>query len=179
MEKLEEQLENGLLQMKTATLYKGYKAKLLTHEVTCQHLFLSTLEAEEADLTASYADAICAENKEHFGPAKEELQHYRSHFSQHGHLEADDDRNYPQAVYEDECQILCTVNIQTNQVVKILDKCITQSLTDCTGYFPMHHHFCNKVQTTEPFHKDSDITPEGSANVKNECLSLLDLGSDE
>ncbi|KAG1891599.1 uncharacterized protein F5891DRAFT_1197652 [Suillus fuscotomentosus] len=179
MEKLEEQLENGLSQMKTATLYKGYKAKLLTREVARQRLFLSTLEAEEADLTACYADAIRAENKECFGSAEEELQRYRSHFSQCGHLEADDDRNYLQAVYEDECRILRTVNIQTDQVAKILDKCIAQSLTDCTGYFPMRHRFCNEVQTTEPFHKDSDVTPEGSDDVENEHLSLSDLGSDE
>ncbi|KAG2053927.1 hypothetical protein BDR06DRAFT_971999 [Suillus hirtellus] len=172
MEKLEEQLENGLSQMKTATLYKGYKAKLLTHEVAHQRLFLSTLEAEEASLTACYADAICAENKEHFGSAEEELQHYRSHFPQRGRLEADDNRNYLQAVYEDECQILCTVNIQTDQVVKILDKHIAQSLMDCTGYFPMRCCFCNEVQTTEPFHKDSDVTPEGSDDVENEHLSI-------
>jgi hypothetical protein len=96
--------------MKTATLYKGYKVKLLTCKVACQCLFLSTLEAEEANLTATYAGAICAEYQEHFGFA-EEFQHYKKHFSQCGCLEADDDREYLQAVYEDEYQVLCTVSI--------------------------------------------------------------------
>ncbi|KAG1732570.1 hypothetical protein EDB19DRAFT_1831278 [Suillus lakei] len=180
MQKFEEQLENGLLQMKTATLYKGYKGKLLSHKVACQHLFLSTLEAEEANLTATYTDSICAENQEHFGFAEEELQHYRMHFSQCGCLEADDNRDYLQAVYEDECQILCTVSIQTDQVTKILDKHITQSLTNCTGYFTMHCCFHNGVQTTEPFtHEDSDITSDGSDDVEDGSLGLLEVGSNE
>lgn len=177
--KFEEQLENGLSRMKTTTLYKGYKAKLLACEVGRQRLSLATLEVEEASLTVIYADAICAENQEHFGFAEEELQCYRGHFSKRGRLEADKDRDYLQAVYEDECEILRTVSIQTNQVAKILDKRIVQSLKNSTTFSPLHRHFRNGVHITAPFaHEDSDVMSDGSDDMKDE-LRLSDLGSDE
>jgi hypothetical protein len=178
-EKLEEQLEKGLSQMKTSTLYKGYKAKLLSREVARQRLFLSTLEAEEADLTATYADSICAENRERFGLAEEELQRYRKRFSQRGCLDAVD-RDYLQAVYEDECQILRTISVQTDQVAKILDKRIAQSLTNSTGYLPTRRRFRKEVHIAEPYaHEDSDVTSDGSDDAKVERLGLSDDGTDE
>ncbi|KAG2119698.1 uncharacterized protein F5147DRAFT_647595 [Suillus discolor] len=161
--RLEEQLENGLSQMKTATLYKGYKAKLLTREVARQCLFLSTLEAEEADLTASYADAIHAENQEHFGSAEEELQHYRKHFLSVGAWKL----------------------MMTGTIFKLFMKMnvgffalSTSRLIKLRKYWTNISHNLLRT-TTEPFHEDSDVTPDGSDDIENEHLSLSDLGSDD
>jgi hypothetical protein len=100
-------------------------------------------------------------------------------FSKCGRLEADKDRDYFQAVYEDECEILRTISIQTNQVAKILDKHIVQSLKNSTTFSPLHCRFRNGVHITAPFaHEDSDVTSDGSDDMKDE-LRLSDLGSDE
>ncbi|KAG0698878.1 hypothetical protein DFH29DRAFT_1002417 [Suillus ampliporus] len=143
-------------------------------------MFLSTLEAKEADLAATFANAICAENAEHFEFAEEELQRYRKHFSQCGCLEADNDKDYLQAVYKDECEILSTISTQTNQVAKVLDRCIAQSLAQSTGCFPLRHRFHSGVQTTEPFTlEDSDATSDGSDEMRGGSLCMSDLGFDE
>ncbi|KAG1731874.1 hypothetical protein EDD22DRAFT_852821 [Suillus occidentalis] len=118
--KLEEQLESGLSQMSTLTLYKGYKAKLATHEVARQCMLLTTWEIEEADRHSIFLNDIHAENEGQFKSAEQELQCYRKIFSQHGQAELGDDRKYLQAVYQDESDALRVISTQTDQVAKLL-----------------------------------------------------------
>ncbi|KAG1895711.1 uncharacterized protein F5891DRAFT_984014 [Suillus fuscotomentosus] len=47
--------------------------------------------------------------------AEEELQGFRKIFSQHGQAELEDDKQYLQAVYKDECEILCISSPRSNQ----------------------------------------------------------------
>ncbi|KAG2153821.1 hypothetical protein DEU56DRAFT_907301 [Suillus clintonianus] len=79
----------------------------------------------------------------------------------------DDDKDYLQAVYEDECKILRTISAQTDQVAKILDRRIAQSLSQSTGCFPLCRRFLSGVQTTEPFSlEDSDVTSDESDEMR-------------
>ncbi|KAG2127502.1 hypothetical protein DEU56DRAFT_915715 [Suillus clintonianus] len=97
-----------------------------------------------------------------------------------GRLEADDDKDYLQAVYKDECEILHSISAQTDQVAKILDRRIAQCLSQSTGCFPLRRRFLSGVQTTEPFSlEDSDVTSDESDEMRGGNLGTSDFAFDE
>ncbi|KAG2098963.1 uncharacterized protein F5147DRAFT_655941 [Suillus discolor] len=104
-------LENGLAQLHSSTLYKGYKAKLAACKTACQCLVCFT----------AFLDALHTKNEERLGFADKELQSFRKIFSERDCTEVDDDRDYLQAIYEDECKILRVTSAQAEQISKILD----------------------------------------------------------
>ncbi|KAG1864379.1 hypothetical protein F4604DRAFT_1683383 [Suillus subluteus] len=113
-------LENGLAQLRPSTLYKGYKAKLAARETARQRLVVTAWEIEESERFTTFLDALHAENEERFGLADEELQSFRRFFSERDRVQVDDDRDYLQAIYEDECEILRVTSAQAEQISKIL-----------------------------------------------------------
>ncbi|KAG1883752.1 hypothetical protein F4604DRAFT_1677482 [Suillus subluteus] len=115
-----EYLENGLATLHPSTLYKGYKAKLAARETARQRLVVTAWEIEESECFTAFLDALHAENEDQLGLADKELQRFRSFFSEHDRLQVDDDRDYLQAIYEDECKILCVTSAQAEQISKIL-----------------------------------------------------------
>lgn len=135
---LDEQLEAGLSQMKSSTLYKGYKSQLATREAARQHILLATWEIEAVEHQQTFLTAIHAEHVEQFGGAEKELQHYRRIFSQCSLANTIDDRDYLQAVYEDECQALCVINAQADKVAKLLSKRIKDTFLIHSGGFPLY-----------------------------------------
>ncbi|KAG1871822.1 hypothetical protein DFJ58DRAFT_837138 [Suillus subalutaceus] len=98
-------LENGLATLHPSTLYKGYKAKLAACETACQHLVITAWEIEESERFTAFLDALHAENEDQLGLVDKELQRFR---------------DYLQAIYEDECEILCVTSAQAEQISKIL-----------------------------------------------------------
>ncbi|KAG1848907.1 hypothetical protein F4604DRAFT_1687609 [Suillus subluteus] len=115
-----EYLENGLATLHPSTLYKGYKAKLAARETARQRLVVTAWEIEESEHFTAFLDALHAENEDQLGLADKELQRFRSFFSEHDRLQVDDDRDYLQAIYEDECEILRVTSAQAEQISKIL-----------------------------------------------------------
>ncbi|KAG1718385.1 hypothetical protein EDD22DRAFT_855473 [Suillus occidentalis] len=113
-------LESGLKQLRSSTLYKGYKAKLAARETARQRLVVTAWEIEESERLTAFLDALHTENEERLGFANEELRSFRSFLSERGHVEVDDDRDYLQAIYEDECEILRVTSAQAKQISKIL-----------------------------------------------------------
>jgi hypothetical protein len=77
-------------------------------------------EIEESERLTAFLDALHTENEERLGFANEELWSFRSFLSECGHVEVDDDRDYLQAIYEDECEILRITSAQAKQISKIL-----------------------------------------------------------
>ncbi|KAG1900152.1 uncharacterized protein F5891DRAFT_980444 [Suillus fuscotomentosus] len=71
-------LENGLVQLCSLTLYKGYKAKLAARETAHQRLVVTAWEIEESEHFTAFLDALHDENKEQVGFADRELQNLRS-----------------------------------------------------------------------------------------------------
>ncbi|KAG1897488.1 uncharacterized protein F5891DRAFT_1191952 [Suillus fuscotomentosus] len=168
--KFEEQLESGLSQMTTSTLYRGYKAKLATREVARQCMLLTTWEIEEAERHSIFLDGIHAENEERFKLAEWELQCFRKIFSQRGQAELGDDRNYLQAVYQDESEALRIISTQTDQVAKLLSVRVRKAFLKSPEVFPMYPITFSCLSNEEPSDSsdeschvdDSDLDSEAS-----------------
>ncbi|KAG2344879.1 hypothetical protein BDR05DRAFT_998885 [Suillus weaverae] len=137
-QKLEEQLESGLSQMTTLTLYKGYKAKLASHEVARQRMVLAMWEIDEVARYEAFLISIYGENEWRFKMVEGELQGFRKIFSQHGQAELEDDGQYLQAVYEDESEILRVTSAQTDQVANLLSSRVKQAFLKSATAFPLH-----------------------------------------
>ncbi|KAG2148157.1 uncharacterized protein EDB93DRAFT_1250216 [Suillus bovinus] len=56
----------------------------------------------------------------------------------HGQAELEDDKQYLQAVYEDECEILCVSSTQTDQIAKLLSSHVKRAFLKPTAVFPLH-----------------------------------------
>ncbi|KAG2140474.1 uncharacterized protein EDB93DRAFT_1105885 [Suillus bovinus] len=136
--KLDKQLEGGLSQMKSSTLYKGYKSQLATHEAAHQCVLLTTWEIEAVEHQHTFLTAIHAEHVEQFGGAEKELQCYTRIFSQCSLANTAEDKDYIQAIYEDECQALHVINAQADQVVKLLSKRIKDTFLAHSGGFLLY-----------------------------------------
>ncbi|KAG2353054.1 hypothetical protein BDR07DRAFT_1497106 [Suillus spraguei] len=83
-------------------------------------MLVTTWEIEEAERFLEFLDALHVDNKERFGFAQEDLNMFRKLFSECDHSDVNDDRDYLQAVYEDELEVLCIVSLQAEQFSKIL-----------------------------------------------------------
>ncbi|KAG2129438.1 hypothetical protein DEU56DRAFT_915156 [Suillus clintonianus] len=139
-QKFQEQLESGLSQMTTPTSYKGYKAKLASREVARQRMVLATWEIDEA------------------------MQRI---FSQRGQAELEDDKQYLQAVYEDECEILRVASAQTDQVATLLSSRVKQAFLKSAAAFPLYPHGgLSCIGTREPSeHSDPDLSDESEPDL--------------
>ncbi|KAG1908306.1 uncharacterized protein F5891DRAFT_973748 [Suillus fuscotomentosus] len=159
-------LENGLAQLRSSTLYKGYKAKLAARETARQRLVVTAWEIEESERFTAFLDALHSENEERLGFADEELQNFRRIFSERDRTEVDDDRDYLQAIYEDECEILHVTSAQAEQISKILgsrtkDAFLQSGPADSQSRFP-----------SLEIHDDDDIVLDDSSDLdsEEECL---------
>lgn len=124
--------------MTTSTLYKGYKAKLASREVARQRMVLATWEIDEAAQYEAFLIGIHGENEKRFKMAEKELHSFRKILSQRGQAELEDDKQYLQAVYEDECEILHVTSAQTDQVAKLLNSRVKQAFLKSVAAFPLH-----------------------------------------
>ncbi|KAG1881862.1 hypothetical protein C8R48DRAFT_667602 [Suillus tomentosus] len=113
-------LENGLAQMHPSTLYKGYQAQLAARETARQHMLATAWEIEETERFIIFLNAIHADNEDRLKLTDDQLHAFRNLFSERDCIDADDDRDYLQAVYEDECEILKIVASQAEHVAKVL-----------------------------------------------------------
>ncbi|KAG1765675.1 hypothetical protein EDD22DRAFT_950980 [Suillus occidentalis] len=133
IEEHEQLAESGLSQMSLSTLYKAFKAKLASRETARQRLLTTTWELEEAERYTSFLEAFHAENKEVLGLEDAKLERMRAWFSARNKREVEDDTNYLQAVYDDECEILRSLTTQAQQVSKILGKRTDGIFSTSTG----------------------------------------------
>jgi hypothetical protein len=106
--------------MRPSTLYKGYQAQLAARETARQRMLATAWEIEEAERFIAFLDAIHVDNEDRLKFTEERLDSLRGLFSERNHAEVDDDRDYLQAVYEDELEILKTVSSQAEHVSKVL-----------------------------------------------------------
>ncbi|KAG1800874.1 uncharacterized protein HD556DRAFT_1304860 [Suillus plorans] len=106
--------------MRLATLYKGYQAKLAAHETARQCMLVTAWEIEETEHFLEFLDTLHVDNEERLGFTQEDLNIFRKLFSERDRSDVNDDRDYLQAVYEDEMEILRVVLLQAEQFSKIL-----------------------------------------------------------
>jgi hypothetical protein len=110
----------GLAEMNLLTMYKLFKARLAGHEAAHQHLIVTAWMVQEAKHYLEFSKVLNEDSKMHLRSSDEELQRVRASFTSRDHSEIEDNKNYLQAVYDDECNILCTVAAQADIMGKVL-----------------------------------------------------------
>ncbi|KAG1789572.1 hypothetical protein EV424DRAFT_1550140 [Suillus variegatus] len=131
----EDVISNGLLQMNIDTLYKAFKAVLASHEVTRLQVATSLWQVECAERMTALNQALHQENRARLNTKDEQLKKIRNFFSERRRAETDDDTNYPQAVYDDECEMLHAITAQADLVSRCLGPGARHELLASTGNF--------------------------------------------
>jgi hypothetical protein len=76
----------------------------------------------------------------------EQLKKIRDIFSEHDHTEIDNNTNYCQAVYNDECEMLCAITAQAEMISKPLGPHTKHDLSLSTGEAPYLSCVVNTLQ---------------------------------
>ncbi|KAG1855179.1 hypothetical protein DFJ58DRAFT_727619 [Suillus subalutaceus] len=103
-----------------STLYKGYQAQLAARETARQRMLATMWEIEEAEHFIAFLNAMHTDNEDWLKFMDAQLHSFRSLFSERDYTEVDDNRDYLQAVYEDERKILKVISYQAEHVAKVL-----------------------------------------------------------
>jgi hypothetical protein len=109
VQKHEDAISNGLSQMSFGTLYKAFKALLASCKAACHEVATLLWQVEASEHMSTFNQALHQENKMQLNLKDEQLKKIRNIFSEHDCTEIDDNTNYCQAVYNDECEMLCTI----------------------------------------------------------------------
>ncbi|KAG2148851.1 hypothetical protein DEU56DRAFT_909165 [Suillus clintonianus] len=141
----EELIMKGLAEMNLSTLYKLFKARLSGRKAARQHLAVTTWKVQEAKDYLEFSQALNEDNKMHLRNSDEELRRVRVAFTGHSHSEIEDDRNYLQAVYDDECNILRAIAAQADIMGKVLGLSAKSDLLSSRGESSHHPHFTSSV----------------------------------
>jgi hypothetical protein len=119
--------------MHPSTLYKGYQAQLAARETARQRMLATAWEIEETERFIIFLNAIHADNEDRLKLTDDQLHAFRNLFSERDCVDADDDRDYLQAVYEDECEILKIVASQAEHVAKVLGSRVSKAFQHGVG----------------------------------------------
>ncbi|KAG2056598.1 hypothetical protein BDR06DRAFT_1005903 [Suillus hirtellus] len=90
-------------------------------------------EIEEAEHFIVFLNAMHADNEDQLKFTNDQLCSFRSLFSEHDCTDVNNDRDYLQAVYEDEYDILKAISSQAEHVVKVSGSCISKSFQSGVG----------------------------------------------
>ncbi|KAG1887538.1 uncharacterized protein F5891DRAFT_988107 [Suillus fuscotomentosus] len=136
VQKHEDAISSGLSRMSFDTLYKVFKAVLASHEAARHEVATSLWQVEYSERMTVFNQALHEENKNHLNLRDEQLKKIRNIFSEHERTEIDDDTNYIQAVYNDECEMLRTITTQAEIISKCLGSRAKRELLASTGEVP-------------------------------------------
>lgn len=135
----------GLAEMNSATMYKLFKARLAGREAARQRLTVTAWSVEEAKHYLEFSEALNEDNKARLRYSDEELRRVRAAFTLRDHPEIEDDKNYLQDVYNDECNILRAVAAQADIMGKVLGLNIKDDLLASRGESSHRPQFTNSV----------------------------------
>ncbi|KAG1777253.1 hypothetical protein EV702DRAFT_1045623 [Suillus placidus] len=127
-QKREEAISRGFSHLSLATLYQLFKSKLAGREAARQRLVTTTWELEASEWYTTFLDGLYRENKDRLLFSDEELSRIRNVFSDRLQEEIDDDMNYLQAVYDDECEMLRAVAAQAEVLKRHLGSRVQEDL---------------------------------------------------
>jgi hypothetical protein len=125
--KQEDIISRGFSQLSLATLYELFKSQLAGREAARQRLVTTTWELEASERYTTFLNRLQHENKDRLITSDEELQRIRNVFSDRS-PDLDDDINYLQAVYDDDCEILRAVAAQANVLKRHLGSRVKQDV---------------------------------------------------
>ncbi|KAG1905854.1 uncharacterized protein F5891DRAFT_975995 [Suillus fuscotomentosus] len=130
-------------------LYKAFKAVLASHEVTHLQVATSLWQVECAERMTALNQALHQENRACLNMKDEQLKKIRNFFSECRHTETDDDTNYPQAIYDDECEMLRAITAQADFVSRCLGPGARHELLAFTGKGPYLPRFVGTLKNRD------------------------------
>jgi hypothetical protein len=129
----EKTIFRGFSHLSFATLYALFKSKIAGREAARQRVVTTAWELEESERFTTFLNGVYDENKTRLLFNDEELKQIRNVFSDRSQEQIDDDTNYLQAVYDDECEILRAVAAQAEVLSKHLGLQIKEDVLGSTG----------------------------------------------
>ncbi|KAG1885929.1 uncharacterized protein F5891DRAFT_989250 [Suillus fuscotomentosus] len=135
--------------MNIDTLYKAFKAVLASREVTRLQVATSLWQVECAEHMTALNQALHQENRARLNTKDEQLKKIRNFFSEPRRAETDDDTNYPQAVYDDECEMLRAITAQADLVSRCLGSGARHELLASTGKGPYLPRFVGTLKNRD------------------------------
>jgi hypothetical protein len=132
-QKREEAISKGFSHLSLATLYQLFKSKLAGREAARQRLVTTSWELEASERYTTFLDGLYRENKDRLLFSDEELKQIRNVFSDRSQEEIDEDMNYLQAVYDDECEILRAVAAQADILKRHLGSRVQEDTVGSMG----------------------------------------------
>ncbi|KAG1825144.1 hypothetical protein EV424DRAFT_1537842 [Suillus variegatus] len=140
----EELIYRGLSHLSLATLHSLFKSKLASREAACQHLVLTVWEVKESERFTAFLNGLHCENQDRLLFSDEELKKVRNVFSDRSQEQINDDTSYLQAVYDEDCEIFCTVSAQAEVLTKHLGSHIKEDILGSMGKSSHSPHFIGK-----------------------------------
>jgi hypothetical protein len=139
-------------------LYQLFKSKLAGWEAAHQRLVMTTWELEASEWYTTFLDGLYCENKDCLLFSDEELKRIRNVFADRSQEDIDDDVNYLQAIYDDDCEILHAVAAQANVLKKHLG---SRASDDVLGSMGKSSHSPRFVSKPSPFSDTDDSMDDG------------------
>ncbi|KAG1862306.1 hypothetical protein F4604DRAFT_1921782 [Suillus subluteus] len=132
----EDAISSGLSRMSFDTLYKAFRALLAGREAVRHEVATSLWQVEYSERMTAFNKALHQENKDRLNMKDEQLKKIRNLFSGRDRTEIDDDTDYLQAVYNDECEMLRAITTQAEIVSRRLGSRAKRELLASTGEAP-------------------------------------------
>jgi hypothetical protein len=136
VQKHEDAISSGLSWMSFDTLYKAFNAVLASHEAIHHEVATSLWEVEASECMTAFNQALHQENKNQLNLKDEQLKKIRNFFSEWDCTENDNNMDYHQVIYNDECEMLRTITAQAKIISKCLGSCARRDLLDSTSEAP-------------------------------------------
>lgn len=123
----------GLAEMNLSTMYKLFKARLAGREAARQCLAVTAWAIQEAKHYLEFSEALNEDSKMRLKYSDEEFRRVRAALTGRHHSEIEDDGNYLQSVYDDECNTLRAIAAQADTMGKILGLNVKNDLLSSRG----------------------------------------------
>ncbi|KAG1851601.1 hypothetical protein DFJ58DRAFT_728822 [Suillus subalutaceus] len=129
-------ISSGLSQMSFDTLYKAFKALLAGREAARHEVATSLWQVEYSERMTAFNQALHQENRDWLNMKDEQLKKLRNIFSERDRTEIDDDTDYIQAIYNNECEMLRAITAQAEIISRHLGSRAKRELLASTGEAP-------------------------------------------
>ncbi|KAG1870897.1 hypothetical protein F4604DRAFT_1926466 [Suillus subluteus] len=157
----EDAIRKGLSHLSSTTLYALFKSKLASREAARQRLVMMAWELEESEQFTAFLDGVHHENKDRLLFRDEELKKVRNTFSDWSQEQIDNDTNYLQAIYDEDCEILRAVAAQAEVLSKHLGLHIEK---DVLGSMERSSHSPQFVGKSRPSSDIDDIMDDDESD---------------
>ncbi|KAG1813773.1 hypothetical protein EV424DRAFT_1348931 [Suillus variegatus] len=166
--------------MNVDMLYKAFKAVLASCEVTHLQVAISLWQVECAEHMTALNQVLHQENRARLNMKDEQLKKIRNFFSECHRTETDDNTNYPQAIYDDECEMLRAITAQADLISKCLGPGARHELLASTGEGPYLPRFVGTLKNRDSIaHALGGGCTDASTDTDSDTDSDSDHGKDD